>query len=112
VALDYKRPAQQLEEELTFARGEIETERDPDYVDQLRGVAAAIEWALGREPVSPASFKVQPSPDWRGQLVEAVWAQEIESGVRVMPDGMNKHYARGMASALHWTAGDTEDTPA
>ncbi len=112
MALDYKRPTKQLENELAFARNEIGKLRGSDFADQLRGVVAAIEWALGRERVSPVSLRVQPNPDWRAQLMEAEWAGEIETGVRAMPEEMNRHYARGIASALRWTGGDTDITPA
>jgi hypothetical protein len=111
MALDYKRPTQELEEEIDFARGEIAIQKDADYLDQLRGIVAALEWVLGRESVSPASFQVQRLPDWRAQLLEAVRAGEIETDVRPMPEGVSKHYARGIASALRWTAGDTDITP-
>jgi hypothetical protein len=75
------------------------TRRSGDEVDRI--VRLAEEWKAISDPA-----------DRRLLLEEAVWAQEIESGVRVMPDGTNKHNARGIASALRWTAGDTEDTPA
>jgi hypothetical protein len=111
MALDYKRSAQELEKELTFARGELTSEADPSYAERLSGIVAALEWALGREAVAPASSRVAPSPDWREQHREQLWAEEIEEGVRPLPAGTSTHKAGGIAAALTWSSGYTNVTP-
>jgi len=111
MALDYKRSVQELEEELAFARDEQTSEADPAYAERLSGVVAALEWALGREAVAPASSRVSLSPDWREQHREQLWAEEIEEGVRALPAGMSTHWAGGIAAALTWSSGYTDVTP-
>ena len=100
-----------VRQELDAIASELGEETDRRYVARLRGADAGLQWMIGRSSVAPVSGRLMERPQSPDAYSEAMWADEVTTGVRPAPPGMSTEYAGGVAAGLLWALGRSGQAP-
>lgn len=100
-----------VEQALSGISGELLAQPEPSYRDRLRGSKAALFWAIGRSATAPASGRLIERPGAGDLYHEAMWADEIVTGVRPLPRSTSREFVGGVAGALMWMLRRTSESP-
>ena len=100
-----------LKRELVAIDQELAGQHDRRYAARLAGASRGIRWLMGHFSTAPVSSRPIERPETSDAYSEAMWADEVATGVRAVPKGVTHEHAAGVASGLMWALGRSHEAP-